>query len=264
MFKALLRRIAEVVRRAIENEQERTDLSIRIPVGHLVAFRRAHVQRKRHTPKRRRQRRDKADNADLRKQIAEINSEKEKMAEQHNEKIKELEEELEATKAERDEERAARNTAETDIQELQAKNSNLAKNLADVSKELERKTRFPHLEFGPDAVDDYENLHDDVLPMVEKRLDLLDESAMEWRVKGGIMPPWKCDARDEGNRVKSDPRYRDQRLFRSFHGGKEHFFGHINCGELDGKKGRIYFRFDESTHEVEIGYIGGHLGLPTA
>ncbi len=264
MFKALLRRIAEVVRRAIENEQERTDLSIRIPVGHLVAFRRAHGQRKRHTPKRRRQRRDKAENAELKKHIADIESEGSKRVDQHNKEIKELKEELEVTKAERDQERAARNAAETDIQELQAKNSNLAKNLADVSKELERKTRFPHLEFGPDAVDDYENLHSDDLPMVTKRLNLLDESAMEWRVKSGIMPSWKCDVRDEGKIVKSNPKFREQRRFKSCHGGEEYFFGHINCGELDGKKGRIYFRFDKSSHEVEIGYIGGHLELPTA
>ena len=86
MFKALIRRIVEAVRGAIEKEQERVDLSVRIPAGYLVACRRAHGQRKRHTPKHRRQRRDKADNADLRKQIAEINSEKEKMAEQHNER----------------------------------------------------------------------------------------------------------------------------------------------------------------------------------
>ena len=161
MFKALLRRIAEAVRGAIENEQERTDLSIRIPVGHLVAFRHAHGQRKRHTPKRRRQRRDKAENADLRQKLADIEAEYSNTVNQHNKEIKELKEELGITKAERDQERAARNAAETDIQELQAKNSNLAKNLADVSKELERKTRFPHLEFGPDAVDDYENLHSD-------------------------------------------------------------------------------------------------------
>ena len=169
MFKALIRRIVEAVRGATANEQERTDLSIRIPAGYLVACRRVHGQRKRHTPKRRRQRRDKADNADLRKQIAEINSEKEKMAEQHNKEIQALEEKLEVTKTERDRERADRVAAETDIQKLQEKNSNLAENLTGVSKELERRKRFPHLEFGPDAVRDYENLHPDVLPMVSRR-----------------------------------------------------------------------------------------------
>ena len=259
MFKALLRRIAEAVRGAIDNEQEQTDLSIHIPVGYLVALRRAHGQRKRHTPKRRRQRRDKAENADLRQKLADIEAECSKTVDQHNKEIRELKEELEATKAERDQERAARNAAETDIQELQEKNSNLAKNLADVSKELERKTRFPHLEFGPDAVDDYENLHSDDLPMVTKRLNLLDESAMEWRVKRSKRPPWKCDARDESDTVKSNPKFREQRLFRSFHDDKRYFMWHISCGELDRKKGRIYFHFDESTHEIEVGYIGGHL-----
>ena len=264
MFKALLRRIVEAVQGAIENEQEQTDLSVRIPVGYLVACRRAHGQGKRHTRKSRRQRRDKADNAELRKQIAEINSEKEKISEQHNKEVDELNEALEAAKAERDQENAARNAAENCVQKLREKKSSLESDLADVSKELERRMRFPHLEFGPDAVDDYENLRSDDLPMVNKRLNLLDETAMEWRVKGGIMPPWKCDARDEGDTVKSNPKFREQRRFKSCHDGAEYFFWHINCGELDGKKGRIHFRFDESTHEIEVGYIGKHLELPTA
>ena len=190
------------------------------------------------------------------------------MAEQHNEKIKEFEEELEATKAERDQEHAARNAVETRVQKLREKKSVLEKDLDDVSKELKRKTRFPHLEFGPDAVDDYENLPSGILQRVSSRLDALDESAMEWRVKGGDESFWKCDARcdarDESKTVKSNPKFREQRRFESCHGGEEYFFWHISCGVLDGRKGRIHFRFDESTHEVEIGYIGGHLELPTA
>ena len=269
MFKALIRRIVEAVRGAIENEQERTDLSVRIPAGYLVACRRAHVQRKRHTPKRRRQRREKVENADLKKHVAHIESEGSKKAAQLNEKIRELKEDLETIKAQRDQERDARNAAENRVQELKEKKFILEKDLADVSKKLERKTRFPHLEFGPDAVRDYGNLHSDVLPMVERRLDLLNESFMEWCVNGGKEPFltrqahwWRCDARDEGNRVKDDPKLRDQRLFRSCHDGEEYFFWHINCGELGDNPGRIHFRFDEITHEVEVGYIGGH--LPTA
>ena len=273
MFKALIRRIVEVVRGTIANEQERVDLSVRIPAGYLVACRRAHGQRKRHTPKRRRQRRDKAENDELRKQIAEINSEKEKMAEQHNKEIQALEEKLEVTNTERDQARADHNAAENRVQKLREKKSSLAKNLANVSKELERRKRFPHLEFGPDAVDDYENLRSDELPMVEKRLDFLDESFMVWRVNGGKEPFltrrahwWRCDARDESNRVKDNPKLRDQRLFRSCHDGEEYFFWHTNCGKLDGRKGRIHFHFDERSQSksVEIGYIGGHLELPTA
>ena len=67
---------------------------------------------------------------------------------------------MEAIKAQRDQERAARNAAENRVQELKEKKFILEKDLDDVSKELERKTRFPHLEFGPDAVRDYENLHE--------------------------------------------------------------------------------------------------------
>ncbi len=193
-----------------------------------------------------------------------MESEKAKILDQHDKEIKCLKGDLDAAKAKRDQEHDARKAAETLVQELQAERSSLEKGLAEASKELKRKTRFPHLEFGPDAVDDYENLHSDDLQRVEKRLDLLDESAMEWRVKGGIMPPWKCDARDEGDRVKRDPKFREQRRFKSHHDCERYFFWHTNCGELNGRKGRIHFYFDESTHEVEIGYIGGHLELPTA
>ncbi len=269
MFKSLLRRIVEAVQGAIGNEQGQTDLSIRIPVGYLVACRRAHGQRKRHTRKSRRQRRDKVDNAGLMKQIAEINSEKEKMAEQHNKEVEELNEALEAAKAKRDQEHDARKAAENRVQKLREKKSVLEKDLDDVSKELKRKTRFPHLEFGPDAVRDYENLSSDDLPMVEKRLDLLDRSAMAWRVyarKGGVKPGWECRVRDESDTVKRTPKFREQRLFKSLHECERYFFWHTNCGELDGRKGRIHFYFDERSQskEVEIGYIGGHLELPTA
>ena len=176
---------------------------------------------------------------------------------------------MDATKAERDQARADHNAAENRVQKLREKKSVLEKDLADVSKELKRKTRFPHLEFGPDAVRDYENLHSDVLPMVEKRLDLLDRSAIAWRVyarKGGVKPGWECRVRDESDSVKSNPKFREQRRFKSCHGCERYFFWHTNCGELDGRKGRIHFYFDEisQSKEVEIGYIGGHLELPTA
>ncbi len=194
-----------------------------------------------------------------------MRSEKEEMIEQYNKEIKEIREDLEATKAARKAAENATRNAMSDIQGLREEKSSLEKELADVSKELERKTRFPHLKFGPDAVDDYENLPSDDLQMVEKRLDLLDKSAMAWRVKGGDnSSSWKCDARDESKTVKSNPKLREQRRFRSCRGGEEYFFWHISCGVLDGNAGRIHFRFDESTHEVEIGYIGGHLELPTA
>ena len=264
MFKALLRRIVEAVQGAIENEQERTDLSIRIPVGYLVACRRA--GKKRRTPRRRRQRKVQAENAGLRQKIATTEAEGSQKSDRLNKEIKALKEELEAAKAKRDQEHDARKAAETLVQELREQKSSLEKDLADVSKELERKTKFPHLKFGPDAVRDYENLRSDDLPRVTNKLNLLDESAMAWRVKGGDESFWKCDARcdarDESKTVQSNPKLRDQRLFRSYRGGEEYFFWHTSCGELGDKPGRIHFRFDEITHEVEVGYIGGH--LPTA
>ena len=142
MFKALLRRIAEAVWGTIENEQELTDLSIRIPVGYLVACRRAHGQRKRHTPKRRRQRKVKAENTGLKQKLADTEADHSKELISTTTEIKELKEELEATKAERDQERAARVAAETNIQELQAKNSSLAKTWLTCPRNLEEKQGF--------------------------------------------------------------------------------------------------------------------------
>ena len=249
MFEALLRRIVEAVRGAIENKQERTDLSIRIPVGYLVACRRMHGQRSRR-PKMRRGR-GKNTEVSLAKQLTGVKSRNEQIKEENDElkralevcrgKIKELEDKI------------------IELEEKDRDSSNEISRLNSVSKRLERKVAFPHLEFGPDAVCYYENLHGSVLQMVEKRLDLLSGSAMEWRAEGKIMTPGRCGAKNESDTVRNNPKFREQRRFRSCHGGKEYFFYHIRCGELDGRKGRIHFRFDESTYEVEIGYIGGHL-----
>lgn len=233
MFKALLRRIVEAVQGAVANEQERVDLSVRIPAGYLVACRRA--------PKPRRQRRDKAELAS-RTPVA---------SKRTNVRSKRYIPERKRQRKNANSKKSD-NQFNKDIKPLQTKNPNLAK----------RFPQFPYLEFGPDAADYYENLRGDVLGMVKGRLEKLNLSAMEWRVKGGNEPPWKCDARDESDEVKRNPKYCYLRRFRSYRGGKEFFFWHISCGILDGNAGRIHFRFDESTHEVEVGYIGKK--LPTA
>ncbi len=241
MFKALIRHIVEAVRGAIENEQERVDLSVRIPAGYLVACRRA--------PKPRRQPRDKVEMASR----TPVTSKRTNV--QSKRHIPERQHQRKNADSKKPDDQFNKN-----IKPLQTKNSNPAK----------RFSHFPHLEFGPDAADYYENLRGDVLWMVRERLNLLNLSAIEWRVNGGKEPFltekahwWKCYARDESDEVKRNPRYRYLRRFRSCHGGKEFFYWHINCGKLDGKKGRIHFRFDEITHEVEVGYIGGHLETPT-
>lgn len=241
MFKALLRRIVEAVQGAVANEQERVDLSIRIPVGYLVACRRA--GKKRHTPRRQRQQRE---SRSLDSRIPVASKRTNVQSKRH---IPERQHQRKNANSKKPDDQFNKN-----IESLQTKNSSPAK----------RFPHFPYLEFGPDAADYYENLHGDVLWMVKKRLELLNLSAMEWHVKGGNEPPWKCYARDESDEVKRNPKYRYLRRFRSIHGGKGFFFWHINCGELDGSKGRIHFRFDESTHEIEVGYIGKHLELPTA
>ena len=125
---------------------------------------------------------------------------------------------------------------------------------------LERAATFPHLKFGPDAARDYVNLSGKGLQAVNNKLALLDESALEWRVTGGARPSWKCEVKDESDTVKDGKKLSEKRRFRSYHGTKELFTLHANIGH----KRRIHLRIDPSKREVEIGYIGNHLPIPTA
>ena len=125
---------------------------------------------------------------------------------------------------------------------------------------LERAAAFPHLKFGPDAERDYAKLSGKDLQTVNKKLALLDRSALEWCVKGGAKPLWHCEVKDESDTVKEGKKLSEKRRFWSYLGTKELFMLHANIGN----KRRIHLRIDPSKREVEIGYIGDHLSIPTA
>ena len=120
-----------------------------------------------------------------------------------------------------------------------------------------REEAFPNLVFGPDVERNLTALDSGTLSIVVKRLVSLDESASEWRVTGGTMPTWKCHVTPESPRVRDNPKLLDARRFKSHHGTQELFEWHARFGN----SGRIHLRFDPSSYEVEIGYIGPHLPL---
>lgn len=120
-----------------------------------------------------------------------------------------------------------------------------------------REEAFPNLVFGPDIERNLTTLDSSTLPIVVKRLVSLDESAREWADTGGTMPSWKCKVTPESPRVKDNPRLLNARRFKSYHGTQELFEWHARFGS----GGRIHLRFDPSSYEVEIGYIGPHLPL---
>lgn len=116
-----------------------------------------------------------------------------------------------------------------------------------------KEQAFPNLIFGPEVEGHLSSLND--LQVVVKRLASLNESASEWR--GGPMPTWKSKVTPESQSVMDDPRLREARRFRSHRGTRELFEWHARFGS----GGRIHLRFDPSSLEVEIGYIGLHLPL---
>ena len=122
-----------------------------------------------------------------------------------------------------------------------------------------RGDRFPCLKFGLDVERQLARLDTAVVQTVIKRLESLDASAREWRVTGGAIS-WQCEVTNESETVrKSKKKWRPKRTFRSHHDTWEDFLLHTQFGNF-----RIHLRIESSTYEVEIGYIGPHLPIPTA
>ena len=120
-----------------------------------------------------------------------------------------------------------------------------------------KEQAFPNLIFGPDVERQLERLNTGDLQVVVKCLVSLDESAGEWRVTGGAMPSWTRKVTPESQSVMNDSRLREERRFRAHRDTRELFEWHARFGS----SGRIHLRFDPSSREVEIGYIGPHLPL---
>lgn len=116
---------------------------------------------------------------------------------------------------------------------------------------------FPNLLFGMDVEQQLKVVNTGVLQIVVKRLSTLDESAREWRNNKGGAPQWKSKVTPESSSVMNNERLRKTRRFRSRLGTQELFEWHARFGN----SGRIHLRFNPSSYEVEIGYIGEHLPL---
>lgn len=115
---------------------------------------------------------------------------------------------------------------------------------------------FPSLLFSPEVERQLERLDHALLRTIINKLASLDEAAGEWRGKGGPSPQWRSHVTDETGSVKNNPKLSGYRRFRSCKGSNKLFMWHARFGS-----GRIHLRFDASTYEVEIGYIGPHLPL---
>lgn len=119
-----------------------------------------------------------------------------------------------------------------------------------------RQTIFPHLCFGP-GVQRGIRKSSHLFPTIARKLAALDESVREWRELGNPMPNWTTKVTPEDAEAMRSPDFRALRTFTTQHGTRELFQWHARFGS----NGRIHFRFDTESREVEIGYIGPHLPL---
>ena len=120
-----------------------------------------------------------------------------------------------------------------------------------------RASAFPNLVFGRDIRRQLENVNPKHRSSIIRCLRHLEDASREWQRKGGSMPPWSINVRNESDSVKQNRRLNKRRLFRTQSGKKEFFMWHADYD--DG--GRVHLRFDAETKKVEIGYIGKHLPL---
>ena len=116
----------------------------------------------------------------------------------------------------------------------------------------DRKVCFPNIEFGPGVEDNLRDQERNFATIV-KRLTDIDQAAAEWKTQGGPAPKWRTKVTDES--ASLEPKYRNERRFPSYRGVTELFTWHARFGS----SGRIHLRFDATSREVEIGYIGPHL-----
>ena len=118
-----------------------------------------------------------------------------------------------------------------------------------------RKQAFPNLLFGPDIEDHLTKLNTGDLGTIVGKLASLNAAAAEWPDVGGGVPQWNTKVTNESESLQNDAKEREKRRFRSYDGISQLFLWHARFGD----SGRIHLRFDPSSHEVEIGYIGPHL-----
>lgn len=116
-----------------------------------------------------------------------------------------------------------------------------------------REQAFPSLQFAPGVERNLKDQATNFNTIVGKLIDL-DRASAVWKVEGGAAPNWPIKVTDE---ARLRPQLLQQRRFLSQQGTHKLFTWHARFGN----SGRIHLRFDATTHEVEIGYIGPHLPL---
>ena len=119
-----------------------------------------------------------------------------------------------------------------------------------------REVIFPDLAFGPGVEANLKECAN-WFPTIVGKLITLDQSAGEWKIKGGPAPPWGTKVTPEQVEQMKNVAFRATRRFSSFDGTRKVFEWHARFGS----GGRIHLRFDPDSREVEIGYIGPHLPL---
>ena len=121
---------------------------------------------------------------------------------------------------------------------------------------MNREEIFPNLLFGPGVEANLQECAN-WFPTIVGKLVTLDQSAGEWKIKGGPAPPWRTKVTPENPERMKSAAFRATRRFPSHDGTRRIFEWHARFGS----SGRIHLRFDAQTREVEIGYIGPHLPL---
>ena len=119
-----------------------------------------------------------------------------------------------------------------------------------------REAAFPNLTFAPGVQNDLRK-YGHLLFTIVGKLAALDASARDWRHNDRPMPRWNTKVTSESQTVTSNPSLRESRTFASHRGTREVFAWHARFGD----HGRIHFRIDTESREIEIGYIGWHLPL---
>ena len=122
-----------------------------------------------------------------------------------------------------------------------------------------KQQAFPNLIFGLDVEDHLKKLNTSNLGSIVRKLANLNAAAAEWPDVGGSAPPWKARAKvvNESESLQNNARLRERRRFKSHDGTRQLFLWHTRFSD----SGRIHLRFDPSSCEIEIGYIGSHLPL---
>lgn len=118
---------------------------------------------------------------------------------------------------------------------------------------------FPGLDFGMDVKAHIGSIDEGIFRTVLRKLNLLNQAAIEWIDTGGAHPPWKTEVSPESERAKGYDRVIAERTFKDASGASKFFEWHARYGSA----GRIHLIADRGSMKIVIGYIGPHLWLPS-